>query len=103
VSWSGWDNTGYGNVVMLNSGNYYMAHCHLTSIYTSSGGVYQGQTVGTIGGTGGNYYPHLHFHIRTSGGSPVNLNQLPKFTDPNRGWPSAGTSYGGANCAKFAN
>lgn len=102
VSFAGWDNYGYGNLVMLNNGDYYMAHAHLTSIYTSSGGVSQGQTVGTIGGTGGNYYPHLHFHIRTGGGVAVNLNQLPKFTDPNGGWPSAGTSYGGANCAKFA-
>eukprot|EP01102_Stenamoeba_stenopodia_P011808 TRINITY_DN3650_c0_g2_i1.p1 TRINITY_DN3650_c0_g2~~TRINITY_DN3650_c0_g2_i1.p1 ORF type:complete len:429 (+),score=89.46 TRINITY_DN3650_c0_g2_i1:248-1534(+) len=101
VNWAGWDNTGYGNVVLLNSGSYYMAHCHLTSIYTSSGSVYQGQTVGTIGGTGGNYYPHLHFHIRTSSGA-VNLNQLPKFTDPNGQWPTSGTNSGGANCARFA-
>lgn len=57
---------GYGNLVKIKSGNttYYFAH--LAKIYTKRG-PYNGEVIGEIGNTGGNYGIHLHYEVRPNG------------------------------------
>ena len=71
VVYSGWISGGYGNMVMIDHGNGYQTlYAHLSTIMTNCGSsVYQGQTIGLAGMTGGTSTgPHLHFEIRYLGG-----------------------------------
>jgi murein DD-endopeptidase MepM/ murein hydrolase activator NlpD len=61
---------GYGNLVIIKSGNIEFYFAHLASIFVKEGRQYNGETIGEIGGTGGNYAIHLHFEARP-GGNPV--------------------------------
>lgn len=80
ISFSGWDNSGYGNLVKVNTGGYYHMYGHLHTIHTGNftAGWYIGEDIGLgqVGNTGG-VATHLHFHIHTghvtqSSASPVN-------------------------------
>jgi murein DD-endopeptidase MepM/ murein hydrolase activator NlpD len=57
---------GYGNLVIIKSGNteYYFAH--LARIFVKLG-PYNGEVIGEIGNTGGNYAIHLHYEVRPNG------------------------------------
>ena len=63
---SEWNNSGYGNFVMVDHGNGYMtAYAHLNSRAVSVGDkVEQGDILGGIGTTGRSTGIHLHFEIR---------------------------------------
>ncbi len=63
---SGWDNTGYGNMIVVDHGNgFQTVYAHLQSYYVEPGGdVSKGQQIGEIGSTGNSTGPHLHFEIR---------------------------------------
>lgn len=67
---AGWDNSGYGNLVVIktNTGQtVYLAH--LSKIEAKVGQkVAGGQEIGRAGTTGNSTGPHLHFEIRTAGG-----------------------------------
>jgi murein DD-endopeptidase MepM/ murein hydrolase activator NlpD len=65
---SGWDNSGYGNQVVIDHGNGYQTlYAHLNAIYVNAGeNVAQGQQIGEVGITGNATGPHLHFEIRQS-------------------------------------
>lgn len=62
----------YGNYVVVTHGDGTRTrYAHLATMARSPGGsmaVSQGTAIGTVGGTGGNYAPHLHYEQITAGG-----------------------------------
>ena len=79
VSYAGWDNTGYGYMVMVDHGNGFQTlYAHLSQYYVDPGqAVARGQVIAAMGSTGQSTGPHLHFEIRY-GGVPQNpLYYLP--------------------------
>ncbi len=76
---AGWDNTGYGNMVMIDHGNGYRTlYGHMSQILVSVGQhVNQGQQIGVMGSTGRSTGTHLHFEIRSAADALLNpLNFL---------------------------
>lgn len=69
VVYAGWNNWGYGNVVVINHGNGWQTlYAHLSAYYVSCGqGVLQGNTIGAIGSTGNATGSHLHFEMMYNG------------------------------------
>lgn len=67
VEWAGYDDSGYGNYVIIDHGNGYKTlYGHCSSVEVSAGeSVSQGETIAYIGSTGNSTGPHLHFEIRT--------------------------------------
>jgi murein DD-endopeptidase MepM/ murein hydrolase activator NlpD len=74
VVYSGWNNYGYGNIVIIDHGNGWQSlYAHLTSSYTACGAsVAQGVTVGGCGSTGNSSGAHLHFELMSASGYRVN-------------------------------
>jgi hypothetical protein len=70
VVYAGWNDSGYGNLVVIDHGNgYETLYAHLSQVYVSCGsGVYQGGVIGAAGNTGRSYGSHLHFEVRLNGG-----------------------------------
>ena len=66
VVYAGWNNTGYGNMVMIDHGNGYQTlYAHLNQVSVSCGSsVYQGTAIGSSGSSGNSTGPHLHFETR---------------------------------------
>lgn len=70
---AGWNDQGYGNLVIVENGAYRTYYAHLSSIPVSVGDfVTAGTAIGLSGNTGNSTGPHLHYEIRK--------NNLP--TDP---------------------
>ena len=68
IVYSGWNNYGYGNMVMIDHGNGFQSlYAHLSDIYRFCGqSVGQGEGIGAIGNTGRSSGAHLHFEIMTA-------------------------------------
>lgn len=68
VVYAGWNNYGYGNMVMIDHGNGFQSlYAHLDQIYVSCGqNVLQSAPIGAIGSTGHSSGAHLHFEIMTA-------------------------------------
>jgi murein DD-endopeptidase MepM/ murein hydrolase activator NlpD len=66
VVYAGWNNYGYGNMIMVDHGNNFQSlYAHLSGISVGCGqSVGQGDLIGTIGSTGRSSGSHLHFEIR---------------------------------------
>jgi hypothetical protein len=66
VVYAGWNNYGYGNMIMVDHGNNFQSlYAHLSGISVQCGqSVGQGDGIGTIGNTGRSTGSHLHFEIR---------------------------------------
>lgn len=65
VTYAGWNDQGYGNLVIVENGAYKTYYAHLSSIPVSVGdGVAAGSTLGLSGNTGNSTGPHLHYEIR---------------------------------------
>ena len=82
VIFSGWSNSGYGNLVIIDHGNgYWTYYAHNEANLVSVGqGVLQGQQVAESGSTGRSTGNHIDFRIRVDGGSFLNpLNFLPEY------------------------
>lgn len=73
VTYAGWNNQGYGNLVVIDHGNGFSTfYAHLSSWFVAPGqSVARGQVIGAMGSTGRSTGPHLHFEIRYNG-TPVN-------------------------------
>lgn len=69
VTWAGWDNSGYGNYVIIDHGNGYTTlYGHCSEVYVSIGDkVAKGDVISAIGSTGYSTGPHLHFEICEGG------------------------------------
>ena len=73
IVYAGWNDGGYGNLVLIDHGNgFATAYGHQSSVAVSVGQVVnQGQTIGYVGCTGNCSGQHLHFEVRVNG-SPQN-------------------------------
>ncbi len=69
VRYAGWNNVGYGYLIVLDHGNGFQTYyAHLSGIWVVCGqSVYQGAAIGAGGSTGRSTGPHLHFEIRYDG------------------------------------
>jgi murein DD-endopeptidase MepM/ murein hydrolase activator NlpD len=80
VVYSGWNDWGYGYVIVLDHGNGWQTlYAHLSKINVGCGqAVFQGQVIGAMGSTGNSSGSHLHFEIMHDDYGKVNpLNFLP--------------------------
>ncbi|HXF83856.1 MAG TPA: M23 family metallopeptidase [Anaerolineales bacterium] len=66
IVYAGWNNYGYGNMIMVDHGNNFQSlYAHLSAIHVVCGqSVGQGDVIGAIGNTGRSSGAHLHFEIR---------------------------------------
>ncbi len=69
VVYAGWNNWGYGNVVVINHGNGWQTlYAHLSSYSVSCGqSVYQTNLIGAVGNTGNSSGAHLHYEMMYNG------------------------------------
>jgi murein DD-endopeptidase MepM/ murein hydrolase activator NlpD len=65
VTTSGWNKSGYGNMILIDHGNGVITrYGHASKLYVKAGDqVLKGQTIAMIGSTGRSTGPHLHFEI----------------------------------------
>jgi murein DD-endopeptidase MepM/ murein hydrolase activator NlpD len=72
IVYSGWNNYGYGNMIMIDHGNGFQSlYAHLSVISRGCGqSVGQGEEIGQVGSTGHSSGPHLHFELMA--GAKVN-------------------------------
>lgn len=71
----GWDNTGYGNKIIIDHGNGMQTlYAHMSAFYVTLGQtVNKGDSIGRMGSTGHSTGTHLHFEIHQNG---VHMNPL---------------------------
>lgn len=69
VTFSGWNASGYGNMILIDHGNGMVTrYAHHSKMYVKAGDqVTKGQTIGMVGSTGRSTGPHLHFEIYING------------------------------------
>lgn len=69
VEFAGWDNSGYGNMILLNHGNGMITrYAHMSAFAVAAGAsVNKGQLIGRIGSTGRSTGPHVHFELIVNG------------------------------------
>jgi murein DD-endopeptidase MepM/ murein hydrolase activator NlpD len=80
VVYAGWNNSGYGYVIVIDHGNGWQTlYAHLSGLKVGCGDpAYQGQQIGNMGCTGNCTGPHLHFEMRSDIYGRVNpINFLP--------------------------
>lgn len=65
IVYSGWNDYGYGNMIMVDHGNGFQSlYAHLSAINVGCGqSVGQGEVIGAVGSTGRSSGSHLHFEI----------------------------------------
>lgn len=65
VVYAGWNNQGYGNLVIVENGPYRTYYAHLSEIPVRMGDrISRGDVIGLSGNTGNSTGPHLHYEIR---------------------------------------
>lgn len=74
VVYSGWSNSGYGNLVVIDHGTgWQSAYAHLSTFAVGCGqSVTQGEVIAAVGTTGNSSGPHLHFELNSSVYGKVN-------------------------------
>ncbi len=72
IVYSGWNDYGYGNMIMVDHGNGFQTlYAHLSAINAGCGqSVGQGEVIGAVGSTGRSSGAHLHFELMA--GAKVN-------------------------------
>jgi murein DD-endopeptidase MepM/ murein hydrolase activator NlpD len=79
VIFRGWNNTGYGNLIVLSHGQYMTLYGHLSGFNVACGQtVAAGQVIAFSGNTGASTAPHLHFEVR-SGFTPTDPTAISEF------------------------
>lgn len=79
VTFAGWNNEGYGNLVIIDNGLYKTYYAHLSKIPVYVGQqVNEGEVIGLSGNTGNSTGPHLHYEIRKNG---IAVNPLYTLSD----------------------
>lgn len=65
IVYSGWNDYGYGNMIMIDHGNGFQTlYAHMSALNVGCGqSVGQGEVIGAIGNTGRSSGSHLHFEI----------------------------------------
>lgn len=65
VEFSGWNNQGYGNLIIIDHGNGFRTlYAHQSELIAEQGQeVKQGELIGKTGHTGYSTHPHIHFEI----------------------------------------
>ena len=91
IVYAGWNNYGYGNMVMIDHGNGFRTlYAHLNSVFVSPGeSVSKGTQLGTVGNTGNSTGPHLHMGVYSiaaggdyGGGNISFYSRLKTWTKP---------------------
>ena len=79
VVYAGWNNYGYGNMIMIDHGNNFQSlYAHLSAYNVGCGqSVGQGEVIGAIGSTGNSSGSHLHFEILSGSGKINPWDVLP--------------------------
>ena len=80
IVYAGWNDWGYGNVIVIDHGNGWQTlYAHLSALNVGCGySVYQGDVIGAFGSTGNSSGPHLHFEMLNESYGKVNpWNFLP--------------------------
>jgi murein DD-endopeptidase MepM/ murein hydrolase activator NlpD len=81
IVYAGWNDYGYGNMIMIDHGEWQTLYAHLNSINVSCGqGVGRGDVIGALGSTGNSSGAHLHFemmHITYGKVNPWNFLPAP--------------------------
>ncbi len=74
VVYAGWNDWGYGNVMVIDHGNGWQTlYAHLSQIYAGCGAsVSSGAPIAAMGSTGRSSGPHLHFELMNASGVRVN-------------------------------
>ncbi len=74
VVYAGWNDWGYGNVVVIDhDGGWQTLYAHLSALNVGCGqSVYQGDVIGYFGSTGRSSGPHLHFEMLNESYGKVN-------------------------------
>ncbi|MCX6056277.1 MAG: M23 family metallopeptidase [Chloroflexi bacterium] len=74
VVYSGWNNNGYGNLIIVDHGNGWQSvYAHLDTMAKGCGDyVFQGDVIAGLGTTGNSSGPHLHFELRNGTSGTVN-------------------------------
>mgnify|MGYP000874998207 CR=1 FL=1 len=70
VVYAGWNDWGYGNVIVLDHGNGWQTlYAHLNEVYVNCGDYinFGGQLIGAMGSTGNSSGPHLHYEMSYNG------------------------------------
>jgi len=69
VVYSGWNNYGYGNVIVIDHGNGWQTlYAHQSVLRAGCGdSVIKGAVIGNVGSTGNSSGPHLHFEMILNG------------------------------------
>lgn len=79
VVYAGWNDWGYGNMVVIDHGNGWQSlYAHQSVINVGCGvSVEQGQIIGNVGSTGNSSGPHLHFELMYNGAKVNPHDYLP--------------------------
>lgn len=85
VTYAGWTDDGYGNVVELRHQNGELTlYAHTNKVYVAKGQtINKGQAIAEVGSTGRSTGPHLHFEIQPDGRTsvdPMDYLQLRQVT-----------------------
>lgn len=68
VTFAGWNAEGYGNLVIVENGEYQTYYAHLSEIPVTVGQyVSSSEIIGISGNTGNSTGPHLHYEVRKNG------------------------------------
>ncbi|NJL94059.1 MAG: M23 family metallopeptidase [Anaerolineae bacterium] len=82
VAYSGWNDWGYGEVIVIDHGGTFSLYAHMLSGSRAVGcgeAVFAGQHIGMIGSTGRSSGPHLHFEVRDAEFNPVDPKSYMPF------------------------
>jgi murein DD-endopeptidase MepM/ murein hydrolase activator NlpD len=80
VVYAGWNNGGYGNVVVIAHGPVFTIYGHMTRTGVSCGQqVAAGEVIGTVGSTGNSSGSHLHFEVRDANFTALNPQNWVSF------------------------